>query len=225
MTTPFLPLDSSPSSESPAQHHFGSHRVPVLAYSLIVTFLAAGRCFAGEPYDVVRSHRLRSAETVAMRLTSEPSRLDRFSMGEGEDYFDLSTREDQERRVRHGLEKAVRRAVCRWGGGLIRPWLGDDETSGDWTQWVDGSVGQTTIPLGVRRWIGDMDVDLGYGHGLELQLAKEIARRGPDWFRGGRVEVQPLDGSVKVTMGIGTGSLGCSYSADGGAMVSWHRTW
>lgn len=197
-----------------------------MAFFFIVTFLVGGRCLAGESDRLVKSHSLRTAETVSLRPAIDPSRLDRFSLGEGEDYFALAARQDQERQARHGLQKAARRAVRNWAYGWIRPWLADDDASGDATLWFEESAGYaTTVSVGVRRWLEATDIDLDYGHGLKLRLGREIARLGPDWFGGGRVEVEPLTGSAKVTMRIGTGALRCGYSADGEATVSWRRTW
>jgi len=222
MTTSSPPYSNSSRSGSSEHHYSQSLRVPALLLVAIATLITGRRAFAGEPHNAVQSHSLRMVESGSPRLTVEPSRLALFLPGEAEDYFDILARQDQERQVRHGLQKASRRKVRDWADHLASSWLAKDSAPGRWVQHL-GHPSEETSPVasGLMRLIATTDLDLSYGNGVALRLGRDLTRRGPDWFTGGRVELEPLRGSAGVTVGLGAGALHCGFDLSGNASVRW----
>jgi hypothetical protein len=105
--------DSRPLCKAMSGPHPWRIHLSGLVMFLVVAVTAGGHCFAGQDGDAVHSQSLRSAEDVSPRPESAPSRLGEFSLGAADDYFTLTARRDQARRVRHRLQKTVRRAVRR----------------------------------------------------------------------------------------------------------------
>jgi len=138
-------------------------------------------------------------------------------------YFEREEQRQQLRHVRRAIRKAEQRAAFGWARSQARGWL---DSGTILSREAPGAAREASAEGGggwLRGVMAATDIDLGFdlGSGADVSLTYHVSRRGPDWFGGAALELDPLDAKVKVVVGLRRGSLCCGYSAQGGAQVAW----
>jgi len=164
-----------------------------------------------------------TAPTSGNRGGSRPRRATIRTPEEDLGYFEREEQSQQLRNVRRSIRKTEQRLIFGWARSQARDWFdsgaifsnGGRASAAD----ADGEGGGGWL----RGVMAATDVDLGFdlGSGADVSITYHVPRRGPDWFGGAKVELDPLGAKVKVVVALRRGSLRCGYSAEGGAQVAW----
>lgn len=138
-------------------------------------------------------------------------------------YFEREEQRQQLRHVRRAILKAEQRLAFGWARSQARDWLDSGAIFSREASGVAREAGGAAGGGWQRGVLAATDIDLGFdlGSGVDVSITYHISRRGPDWFGGADVEIDPLDAKVKVVVDLRRGSLCCGYSAQGGAQVAW----
>ena len=183
---------------------------------------------AQDATQAVHTHSLRAPSPHPdVGIEKELRDLYAINEEEGLGYFEALERRHQ----RHELIGHYRKVSLR----RLRDWS-LDLMPGGWP--LDGSSNAGDVPpgasgagIGGSGWaagfvdhvINETDVELRYGggDGLAVSFGRDLDLHGPDWLRGSRVEVDPLNGDLEVDLDLRTTSVTCGISTGGGARISW----
>jgi len=173
--------------------------------------------------DTWSFHEEIAATTTGSGRSSRRSRATIRTPEEDLGYFEREEQRQQLRHLRRAILKAEQRLAFGWARSQARDWLDSGATFSREASGVAGEAGGETGGGWFRGVLAATDIDLGFdlGSGADLSITYHVSRRGPDWFGGADLEIDPIDAKVKLVVDLRRGSLCCGYSAEGGAQLAW----
>jgi len=215
----------APGADASDLGHHNNGSAPVAAQSSLTSAAGSASVHSASlpEADTWSFHEEIAATTMGSGRGSRRSRATIRTPEEDLGYFDREEQRQQLRHVRRAILKAEQRLVFGWARSQARDWLDSGasfsrEASGVATD-ADGTAGGGWL----RGVMAATDIDLGFdlGSGADVSITYHVSRRGPDWFGGADLEIDPLDAKVKVVVDLRRGSLCCGYSAAGSVQVAW----
>jgi hypothetical protein len=191
----------------------------------LVLLLVPDLAEAQQSGQVVRSHSLGSS-APRQHVDIERGYRDLYAVTEeeGVGYFEGRERRRQRRAFIGHYRTATLRKLRDWSLDLVPGEWSEDESSAV-------SDGPSSAGVGGRGWaaqlfdqvVNETDVELRYGggDGLTFFLGRDLDFHGPDWLRGGRVEVNPVNGEMEVDFDLRRTSVTCGIATGGSASVKW----